>query len=164
MTFKCNSCAGRYDKEMRAAYARWVEYGEAARAMRQAMRFFTNREILKALQRWQEYVENKKDHEEKIARAVSRFVNKALNAAVTRWMEWTEETISARQAGERAVRFLLNKQLAGAFSRWIDFAEESVEMKEKLYHAMAGFVCLLVFKHIGAYRLSYSPDLRLNPN
>jgi hypothetical protein len=64
------------NKEMRAALTSWVEHCDAQRAVRRALRFFTDRELIKALQRWREFVENKKEHE---ARSSSRSTRPSLN-------------------------------------------------------------------------------------
>ena len=112
----------RYIKEMRAAYSRWEEYWEAAVALRKALRFFTDRELVKALQRWQEFVVNQRDFQEKVALAAARFFNRTTGAALARWVEWKDDTLNQRHAGERAVRFLLNRAISGAFARWQDYA------------------------------------------
>ena len=59
-------------QELRAAFARWEEYVEAAQQARNALRFFTHREIHKAFQRWWDFIENKREYEEMLSKAIRR--------------------------------------------------------------------------------------------
>ena len=65
--------------------------------MHHAVQFFLNREAFKAFQRWQEYVINKQEHEEMVAKAVSAFPT-AGTIAFFPWARASSAKTSARPA------------------------------------------------------------------
>ena len=100
------------NKEKRAAWARWWERSRR-RGLCVTRCSSSSTARRSRLQRWQEYVINKQEHEEMVAKAVSAFVKRAADG-----LEPLARVCEQQQAIRHAVSYFVNGTLIRALQTW----------------------------------------------
>lgn len=90
--------------------------------------FQTNRSLGAAFKQWQAFVDEAKEEQALMNRAVRRFYNATLARAMAEWTEFTETCRKMKQAGRKWRAMAVSR----AFLQWVAFADSEKQLKEKM--------------------------------